>query len=1295
MGGRLVRACGVLIILFVLSMLGSSRAEGATEENLLRNGGFEQVDAQGKAESWSMESWQSTSRLGLTKGVSHGGSIAAFLYADQENDIRLVQTVQVKPDTVYCFSGWMAVRGVSDKGLGATLCVMGGSVHSPGLKGITAWQREELVFKTGSGQTQVAVGARLGFFGDTARGTAFFDDLELAEVDDPSVAYQQLSAEAEKPYAHGAEGPELTGDRPWENGPGAMGGRLLGKIAGYPTWIILFYLLLLLLLYLRFGKTDGPPGLKRKWSWDRVTLIFLIAAAVNILIRIPLFKAAPFPTDMGCFKAWALRMADLGPGGFYSPGYFCDYPPFALYILGAAGWIVKAFSWDGHEFLFSAAVKLPALLCDLGTAWLILQLLRRKSPRLGLLLAVIYMYLPAVLYNSSYWGQVDTYYMFLMILAFYLIVKDKPALAAVCVAASLLTKAQTMAFLPVLVFFMVLRYKPKRIAGIMSAAFLATAIIVLPFNWGKPLTWIFSHYANMASQYKYASFNAANFPFLLGGNKQTDITVFGSGLDYQFLGISLFIAAIVWCCYYLRHRWNKAGLAATLTAAAWAFFLFFPWMHERYLFPALGFLFLTFGYTRDKRLFFIGILLSLTYLCNLHAVILYFGNSLQDPLFSRVMYILSLANTVLFAVFILILQSRLPGWGRRFKSFLHRYDTVFAEHLKDGLKARPFRLGRRDYLLLGILLALYSIFIFFRLGSWHTPQTGMDLREPVEIILPVPTDISAVAVYEAKGTGRFLVEKYTGRCWTQAVFVPCQDFYVLKRLPLAATGVERLRLLPQPSAGRINEIAFLGSSGEPVPIKSVLLQGARGVRQIPAGRSPLFDEQERMRAKPSYLNSTYFDEIYHGRTGYEFLQGTAAYEKTHPPFGKDLLALGIAVFGMNPFGMRFMHALMGVLLMLLLFLLGRQVLASRFGAYAVMALGMLDFVPFVVSRYATIDTTSVLLIGLMFLFVFKFVREQETAPVAKKSFKTMACVVFFFALAAATKWTAVYGFAGVAAIFLFTKLRQYLAARRQAAPAQAPRPKKEKRNVKRNEKKGKIPAGSWIASVFIRKNLLPSITAVLLILLLIAPFVYYLTYIPFLNSSGVSEVFSGQGVQTALQSQKNMYDYHSKLKATHPFASSWWSWPFDFKPLWIYPDKPIEVKPGNKSAIVIMGNPLIWWLGAAAMLFLLYKLLTIRRFSVMHLVSLGFLSLYLPWVLVGRITFIYHYYPVLPFVYLITAGFLEPFWNMGGRSRRLVWAVFALGLILLALFYPVLSGAEVPGSYVDHFLRWFPGDWVF
>ena len=76
----------------------------------------------------------------------------------------------------------------------------------------------------------------------------------------------------------------------------------------------------------------------------------------------------------------------------------------------------------------------------------------------------------------------------------------------------------------------------------------------------------------------------------------------------------------------------------------------------------------------------------------------------------------------------------------------------------------------------------------------------------------------------------------------------------------------------------------------------------------------LFDEQKLFTGRSTNLNGTYFDEIYHARTAYEMIHHLYCYENTHPPLGKAIMAVGILIFGMCPFGWRFMGTLFGVLM---------------------------------------------------------------------------------------------------------------------------------------------------------------------------------------------------------------------------------------------------------------------------------------------------------------------------------------------------------------------------------------------
>ena len=116
-------------------------------------------------------------------------------------------------------------------------------------------------------------------------------------------------------------------------------------------------------------------------------------------------------------------------------------------------------------------------------------------------------------------------------------------------------------------------------------------------------------------------------------------------------------------------------------------------------------------------------------------------------------------------------------------------------------------------------------------------------------------------------------------------------------------------------------------------------------------------------------------------------------------------------------------------------------------------------------------------------------------------------------------------------------------------------------------------------------------------------------------------------------------------------------------------------------------------LGLLAILYVAVRCAWEKRASrAFLLVLIGFLSQYLPWVLVPRSTFIYHYFASVPFIIMASVLLL-------GRVRRrsrdgFIAAAVVLCVAALALFisfYPLESGMPVSRAYAS-LLRWF--NWV-
>lgn len=181
----------VFILLCFALMQGFSISAGA-EQNLLTNGDFEKVGPDQKPESWQEDCWQGTSVLTATNKKAHGGKYALMIKSDQENDARMIQVVKVKPHTYYRLSGWVASENIPADKTGASLGVVADFNFSRPVTGTTDWTNVEFNFCTDSSQTEVTVGPRLGMWGGTANGTAYYDDLSLVELANPPANFNQL-----------------------------------------------------------------------------------------------------------------------------------------------------------------------------------------------------------------------------------------------------------------------------------------------------------------------------------------------------------------------------------------------------------------------------------------------------------------------------------------------------------------------------------------------------------------------------------------------------------------------------------------------------------------------------------------------------------------------------------------------------------------------------------------------------------------------------------------------------------------------------------------------------------------------------------------------------------------------------------------------------------------------------------------------------------------------------------------------------------------------------------------------
>lgn len=311
---------------------------------------------------------------------------------------------------------------------------------------------------------------------------------------------------------------------------------------------------------------------------------------------------------------WSKYLWENGFLGFLGKGVpnamDAYYPPLAYYLLFLMrGFylLIYKFFWQINllipafpsNFIFwletkevaFAINKLPGIFSDFGSAWLIYLLVKRMGQKkLAIPASLAYLITPAVWYNSSLWGQNDSFCYFFVLLSFWLLLKNKILFALVIFILAFFSKQIVMIALPVFLIFL---WRKARwgdyIAGVLSFLMI-TFILYFPFQSLNTLPWAFSFYLKgFQGELNYMVANAFNFWALLFGFDNRPETSLFWGVPLFAWGRGLFLIFMVLILLKLLKLKKEKGVFLAAFLMTFAAFLFLPKMHERYFYPALAF----------------------------------------------------------------------------------------------------------------------------------------------------------------------------------------------------------------------------------------------------------------------------------------------------------------------------------------------------------------------------------------------------------------------------------------------------------------------------------------------------------------------------------------------------------------------------------------------------------------------------------------------------------------------------------------------------------------------------------
>ena len=677
------------------------------------------------------------------------------------------------------------------------------------------------------------------------------------------------------------------------------------------------------------------------------------------------------------------------------------------------------------------------------------------------------------------------------------------------------------------------------------------------------------------------------------------------------------------------------------------------------------------------------------------------------------------------------------------------------------LKHHPMERG--DALPLLLLTAVYALTAFFQLGDFNAPQSMVKFQQgdSYEFSYNQPVTVDTVSLYTSLGTGYYTLEweEEDGRWYSlrpeqyynslfkwhileldrnvdQNGLEITKDNDNLDAEPLGPITAARFRITassaPRDEGLWLSELA-LWSGGKALPQPD----------HVDEGTAALFDEHELWSDRYTYMNSTYFDEIYHPRTAYEHLNNVYPYEVSHPPLGKLIISIGIAMFGMVPFGWRFMGTLFGVLMVPILYVFLKNLFGKTPVALCGTALFTFDFMHLVQTRIATIDTYGVFFILVSYYFMYRWL-----AVPAGKKLRHYVLPLFlsglFWGVGCASKWTVVYAGAGLALLWLLGMIfkagdwhEAELAAQTQPVPPEV------RREVTEAMFREEQPAWTPPRVPSFTAHAWGTVGLSVVFFVVIPLMIYTASYFPYAAAKGNGGSFlelagqsagwfweclperleqypeqmarvtenlaregktpgvadrigaffqaipdqSGNPVDLMLRNQYFMLTYHQSVHTPHPYQSNWYQWILDARPILYYQD---FSTPGMRGIFASFNNPLVSWAGLLAFFAVAVQMVR-RKCGKALFIVLATLSQFVPWTAIGRVLFAYHYFPTVLFLCFAIAYLMDDMLNRKREGARLaVYGFTGCTGLLYAIFYPELIGISVPNWYATYFLRWFP-----
>ena len=379
-----------------------------------------------------------------------------------------------------------------------------------------------------------------------------------------------------------------------------------------------------------------------------------------------------------------------------------------------------------------------------------------------------------------------------------------------------------------------------------------------------------------------------------------------------------------------------------------------------------------------------------------------------------------------------------------------------------------------------------------------------------------------------------------------------------------------------------------------------------------------------------------FDEVYYVDGARDYLKygvevtGAEPEFVVHPPVGKWLIALGIKIFGDNEFGWRFMGALLGSVMVILIALIAQRLFRNTFLTISASALIAMDGLALVHSRTALLDIyLSFFILLATYFFVMRWHWWTGVA----------------LGMAVATKWSGLYFLALFAAIALYRAFTHHTG----------------------------------------RELIKPTLKTFAQYALL--PISIYLSSWSgwFLSSRGWARDHSANIITSFLHYHSQMLGFHTGLVEKHSYQANPWSWIVMGRPTSFYYQSPKGCGADNcAQEVLALGTPFLWWLGAIAVAvvigFWINSLAQKRYEPSLNIIVAGIAAGYLPWFFFQKRT-VFSFYAIVfqPFLILaiIYCAYVALIHFKNSRNIYIFTGIIGVSIFINFIYFLPLFTADV------------------